>query len=203
MFLNISTQRGGRGYSEMFVSVNVPCVTLCSCSRIRSCAWSSLSTGRSCSWLCRLWPPRRTTSNADWTTTGWPVSVALSDDGTVPTALHPDYINVCVFTSGWLDDIGLPQYKSHFDEARVDGCMLHYMTVVSWWITREIYDFLIIQSFWMCSCMTWIVRVEVDKRLNSVKVQHNVNSTTYGLFPLFKSSFDVLKGNNIKVGLKG
>lgn len=34
--------------------------------------------------------------------------------------------------SGWLDDIGLPQYKSHFDEARVDGRVLHYMTVVSW-----------------------------------------------------------------------
>lgn len=34
--------------------------------------------------------------------------------------------------SGWLDDIGLPQYKSNFDEARVDGRMLHYMTVVSW-----------------------------------------------------------------------
>lgn len=29
----------------------------------------------------------------------------------------------------WLDDIGLPQYKSNFDEARVDGRMLHYMTV--------------------------------------------------------------------------
>ncbi|XP_068611392.1 liprin-beta-1-like isoform X2 [Brachionichthys hirsutus] len=29
----------------------------------------------------------------------------------------------------WLDDIGLPQYKSHFDEARVDGRMLNYMTV--------------------------------------------------------------------------
>ncbi|XP_061570238.1 liprin-beta-1-like isoform X2 [Cololabis saira] len=29
----------------------------------------------------------------------------------------------------WLDDIGLPQYKSSFDEARVDGRMLHYMTV--------------------------------------------------------------------------
>ncbi|KAF7649649.1 hypothetical protein LDENG_00138070 [Lucifuga dentata] len=29
----------------------------------------------------------------------------------------------------WLDDIGLPQYKSHFDEARVDGRMLHYLTV--------------------------------------------------------------------------
>lgn len=33
--------------------------------------------------------------------------------------------------AGWLDDIGLPQYKSHFDEARVDGRVLHYMTVVS------------------------------------------------------------------------
>ncbi|KAJ3612497.1 hypothetical protein NHX12_020772 [Muraenolepis orangiensis] len=29
----------------------------------------------------------------------------------------------------WLDDIGLPQYKSQFDEACVDGRMLHYMTV--------------------------------------------------------------------------
>uniref|UniRef100_A0A8C2IBI3 PPFIA binding protein 1a n=1 Tax=Cyprinus carpio TaxID=7962 RepID=A0A8C2IBI3_CYPCA len=29
----------------------------------------------------------------------------------------------------WLDDIGLPQYKSQFDEGRVDGRMLHYMTV--------------------------------------------------------------------------
>uniref|UniRef100_A0A671QK91 Liprin-beta-1-like n=1 Tax=Sinocyclocheilus anshuiensis TaxID=1608454 RepID=A0A671QK91_9TELE len=29
----------------------------------------------------------------------------------------------------WLDDIGLPQYKAQFDEGRVDGRMLHYMTV--------------------------------------------------------------------------
>jgi hypothetical protein len=31
----------------------------------------------------------------------------------------------------WLDDIGLPQYKDQFVEARVDGRMLHYLTVVS------------------------------------------------------------------------
>ncbi|KAF4022689.1 hypothetical protein G4228_014899 [Cervus hanglu yarkandensis] len=31
----------------------------------------------------------------------------------------------------WLDDIGLPQYKTQFDEGRVDGRMLHYMTVNS------------------------------------------------------------------------
>lgn len=36
-----------------------------------------------------------------------------------------------IFLSGWLDDIGLPQYKTQFDEGRVDGRMLHYMTVVS------------------------------------------------------------------------
>ena len=30
----------------------------------------------------------------------------------------------------WLDDIGLPQYKDTFAEARVDGRMLHYMTAV-------------------------------------------------------------------------
>ncbi|XP_078453299.1 liprin-beta-1 isoform X8 [Lampetra planeri] len=29
----------------------------------------------------------------------------------------------------WLDDIGLPQYKDQFNEGRVDGRMLHYLTV--------------------------------------------------------------------------
>lgn len=40
-------------------------------------------------------------------------------------------MNCSAVVPGWLDDIGLPQYKSHFDEARVDGRVLHYMTVVS------------------------------------------------------------------------
>ena len=30
----------------------------------------------------------------------------------------------------WLDDVGLPQYKDSFSEARIDGRMLHYLTVV-------------------------------------------------------------------------
>lgn len=33
--------------------------------------------------------------------------------------------------SGWLDDIGLPQYKDQFHEGRVDGRMIQYLTVVS------------------------------------------------------------------------
>lgn len=32
--------------------------------------------------------------------------------------------------TGWLDDIGLPQYKDNFYDGRVDGQMLHYLTVV-------------------------------------------------------------------------
>lgn len=33
--------------------------------------------------------------------------------------------------SGWLDDIGLPQYKDSFSEGSVDGHMLNYLTYVS------------------------------------------------------------------------
>ena len=37
---------------------------------------------------------------------------------------------LCILTiAGWLDDIGLPQYKDYFLDARIDGRMLHYMTV--------------------------------------------------------------------------
>ncbi|XP_036373666.1 liprin-beta-1-like [Megalops cyprinoides] len=35
----------------------------------------------------------------------------------------------CSWVTRWLDDIGLPQYKTHFEEGRVDGRMIHYMTV--------------------------------------------------------------------------
>ena len=34
------------------------------------------------------------------------------------------------WVSKWLDDIGLPQYKDQFFEARVDSRMLNYITVV-------------------------------------------------------------------------
>uniref|UniRef100_A0A671XGZ6 PPFIA binding protein 1a n=1 Tax=Sparus aurata TaxID=8175 RepID=A0A671XGZ6_SPAAU len=46
-----------------------------------------------------------------------------SEDDDLKGKLDHNWVN------RWLDDIGLPQYKSHFDEARVDGRVLHYMTV--------------------------------------------------------------------------
>lgn len=41
------------------------------------------------------------------------------------------YKETVCFCTGWLDDIGLPQYKDQFSEARVDGRMLQYFTVVN------------------------------------------------------------------------
>lgn len=39
---------------------------------------------------------------------------------------------VCIFhIPGWLDDIGLPQYKDSFSDGSVDGRMLNYLTFVS------------------------------------------------------------------------
>lgn len=49
-----------------------------------------------------------------------------------------------IIVKGWLDDIGLPQYKSQFDEGRVDGRMLHYMTVVG---VKYIYVCVCLESF--------------------------------------------------------
>ncbi|XP_033910136.3 liprin-beta-2-like isoform X10 [Acipenser ruthenus] len=34
-----------------------------------------------------------------------------------------------IWVTRWLDDIGLPQYKDQFNEGRVDGMMLQYLTV--------------------------------------------------------------------------
>lgn len=42
----------------------------------------------------------------------------------------------------WLDDIGIPQYKDSFYDARIDGLMLHYMTVddlLSLKVTNELH----------------------------------------------------------------
>lgn len=123
----------------------------------RSWASNTHCTERSCSWLCRPSAQRRRTVRESWTTIGWRVSTSRrsktwtklsvfcwsSDDDSsswpfllwikLDCQLDVLLLKLCSFPflSGWLDDIGLPQYKTQFDEGRVDGRMLHYMTVVS------------------------------------------------------------------------
>ena len=53
-----------------------------------------------------------------------------------------------VVFSEWLDDIGLPQYKDQFAEARVDGRMLHYLTVVSHCACPQWSSYLLSCSHW-------------------------------------------------------
>ena len=64
-------------------------------------------------------------------------------------------VSVCSI-SGWLDDIGLPQYKDQFHEARVDGRMLQYLTVVRLH-DRPIVDSLLTVLF--CSVDAYIKRI--------------------------------------------
>jgi len=43
-----------------------------------------------------------------------------------------DIVSLSLFSfSGWLEEIGLPQYKDTFSEGSVDGRMLNYLTFVS------------------------------------------------------------------------
>ncbi|OCT88008.1 hypothetical protein XELAEV_18016636mg [Xenopus laevis] len=49
----------------------------------------------------------------------------------------------------WLDDIGLPQYKTQFDDAKLDGRMLHYLAVsnispseVAQWTNHRVMEWL-------------------------------------------------------------
>lgn len=52
----------------------------------------------------------------------------------------------------WLDDIGLPQYKDQFAEARVDGRMLHYLTVddlIGLKVTNALHHLSIKQGIWV------------------------------------------------------
>lgn len=52
-------------------------------------------------------------------------SMNNEDDDLLKNAGKLDYL----WVARWLDDIGLPQYKDAFIDARIDGRMLHYLTV--------------------------------------------------------------------------
>lgn len=95
---------------------------------LRSWASNTRCTERSYSLLCRLWAQRRRIIRESWTTTGWRVSASWQSVYSLWSFIR---LTRLIFPAGWLDDIGLPQYKTQFDEGRVDGRMLHYMTVVS------------------------------------------------------------------------
>ncbi len=52
-------------------------------------------------------------------------AMSQETDGLTKCAAQLDYL----WVARWLDDIGLPQYKDSFLDARIDGRVLHYLTV--------------------------------------------------------------------------
>lgn len=52
-------------------------------------------------------------------------SMSDEDDDLLKCAGKLDYL----WVARWLDDIGLPQYKESFIDARIDGRVLHYLTI--------------------------------------------------------------------------
>lgn len=53
------------------------------------------------------------------------VSMNEEEDDLLKCAGKLDYL----WVARWLDDIGLPQYKESFIDARVDGRVLHYLNI--------------------------------------------------------------------------
>jgi len=52
-------------------------------------------------------------------------AMSQETDDLTKCAAQLDYL----WVARWLDDIGLPQYKDSFLDARIDGRVLHYLTV--------------------------------------------------------------------------
>ncbi|XP_059190274.1 liprin-beta-2b isoform X2 [Centropristis striata] len=111
------------------------------------CKWSSEQV---CDWLEEIGLGQYSILASQWVTSGETLLSATSHDLEKELAIkHPLHrkklqLAVKMFSSKqpeksaeldyiwvtrWLDDIGLPQYKDQFNEGRVDGHMLQYLTV--------------------------------------------------------------------------
>lgn len=65
-----------------------------------------------------------------WVTSKWNMTLRYRSELFNRQRNNVLFLTELLLSTGWLDDIGLPQYKHAFAEARVDGRMLHYMTAV-------------------------------------------------------------------------
>ncbi|KAA8590580.1 hypothetical protein FQN60_014514 [Etheostoma spectabile] len=93
------------------------------------CKWS---TEQVCDWLEEIGLGQYSILACQWVTSGDTLLSATQQDlektfssKKSEKSAELDYI----WVTRWLDDIGLPQYKDQFNEGRVDGQMLQYLTV--------------------------------------------------------------------------
>ncbi|XP_068458930.1 liprin-beta-2b isoform X14 [Clinocottus analis] len=112
--------------------------------------FSKWSTEQVCGWLEEIGLGQYGILACHWVTGGDTLLSAtlqeLEKELAMKNPLHRKKLQLCIKTFGsgppeksaeldyiwvtrWLDDIGLPQYKDQFNEGRVDGQMLQYLTV--------------------------------------------------------------------------
>ncbi|CAJ1057580.1 liprin-beta-2b isoform X8 [Xyrichtys novacula] len=112
--------------------------------------FSKWSTEQVCDWLEEIGLGQYSILARHWVTSGQTLqSASLQDlerELAIKNALHRKKLQLAIKTfsskqpeksaeldyvwvTRWLDDIGLPQYKDQFNEGRVDGQMLQYLTV--------------------------------------------------------------------------
>ncbi|XP_058500519.1 liprin-beta-2b isoform X15 [Solea solea] len=113
--------------------------------------FSKWSTEQVCDWLEDVGLGQYSISARHWVTSGQTLLSASSHDLEkellMKNPLHRKKLQLAtktfsskqpvksaeldyIWVTRWLDDIGLPQYKDQFNEGRVDGQMLQYLTVI-------------------------------------------------------------------------
>ncbi|XP_054633094.1 liprin-beta-2b isoform X4 [Dunckerocampus dactyliophorus] len=116
-------------------------------SKVPLCKWTAEQT---CVWLEDIGLGQYVVFAGQWVTSGQTLLSAtphdLEKEMGMKNPLHRKKLQLAIRTlsstphqesaeldylwvTRWLDDIGLPQYKDQFSEARVDGQMLQYLTV--------------------------------------------------------------------------
>lgn len=97
-------------------------------------------------------------------------------------------MSVCAL--GWLDDIGLPQYKTQFDEGKVDGRMLHYMSMVSKWLflSWHIFHVLSFSHFSTHWCTSSIMEVKTSESWRDLLTEDQINLERPSTVPVFATA---------------
>ncbi|KAJ8248863.1 hypothetical protein GJAV_G00228560 [Gymnothorax javanicus] len=122
----------------------------CTAQRDRNTPFSKWTTEQVCRWLEDCGLGQYTTLARQWVTDGQILLSAspqdLEKEMGMKHPLHRKKLQLALqsfsiktqessseldhmWVTRWLDDIGLPQYKDQFNEGRIDGRMLRYMTV--------------------------------------------------------------------------
>ncbi|TRY85716.1 hypothetical protein DNTS_013255 [Danionella cerebrum] len=118
-----------RGGFRATAGPRIACLGINSSPRDSNAPFSKWSCDEVCTWMEDFGLGQYVNTARHWVTTGQTLLSSSSQDieKSDPALVLP--ASSALTCIRWLDDIGLPQYKDQFNEGRVDGRMLQYLTV--------------------------------------------------------------------------